>query len=240
MGMLHLVGYAVDMILTQIDLLLVGRPKPFRADGMMSAMARDIVDHPVFLGKTGFEGDEVADPTVHGGLDKAVHFYPAEHYPKWIAHFAAEDFAHPLLDQAGAFGENISASGLTEDRLRIGDRFRIGRAIVEVAQGRQPCWKLDHHFSVHGLSGAVIETGRCGGYFRVIEEGEVAPGDRVQQVEQASHDWTVARTFKLLIGGGHKNPDAIHDLKALAELETLAETWRSRAAKLAAQHPANV
>ena len=183
--------------------------------------------------KHGFEGDAVADLTVHGGADKAVHFYPAEHYPKWIAHFAGEGFVHPLLDQAGAFGENITASGLTEDSLRIGDRFRIGRALVEVAQGRQPCWKLDHHFGVHGLSGVVISSGRCGGYFRVIEEGEVAPGDRIQMVHQAEHDWTVARTFKLLIGGGHRAEGAKAQLHALVALETLAETWRRRAAKLA-------
>lgn len=233
MGMVHLVRYISNMILSQIDVLLIGQPKPFHADGTMSAMARVPVDRPVFLGKHGFEGDRVADPTVHGGADKAVHFYPAEHYPKWIAHFAAENFIHPLLDQAGAFGENISASGLTEDKVRIGDRFRVGKALVEVAQGRQPCWKLDHHFGVHGLSGAVIKSGCCGGYFRVIEEGEVAPGDSIQQVHAAEHDWTVARTFNLLIGGGYRAIGAKSQLRALAALETMAESWRTRAAKLA-------
>lgn len=233
MGMVHLVRYISNMILSQIDVLLIGQPKPFHADGMMSAMARLPVDRPVFLGKHGFDGDRVADPTVHGGADKAVHFYSAEHYPKWIAHFAAENFVHPLLDQAGAFGENISASGLTEDKVRIGDRFRIGKALVEVAQGRQPCWKLDHHFGVHGLSGAVINSGRCGGYFRVIEEGEVAPGDSIEQEHVAEHDWTVARTFNLLIGGGHRAIGAKSQLRALAALETMAESWRARAAKLA-------
>lgn len=221
------------MILTQIDSLLVGKPKPFRADGTLSAMARAPVDRPVFLGKLGFEGDQVADPTVHGGPDKAVHFYPAEHYPRWIADFAAEGFTHPLLDHAGAFGENISASGLTEDKLRIGDRFRIGKALLEVAQGRQPCWKLDHHFSVHGLSGMVIKTGRSGGYFRIVEQGDVAPGDVIQQVEQAGHDWTIERVFRLLIGGGHRAKDSQQALKAIAGLDTLADTWRDRAFKLA-------
>jgi hypothetical protein len=81
--------YLDAMILSQIDTLLIGGPKDFRSDGTKSAMARDPVDHPVMLRKLGFEGDQVADPTVHGGIDKAVHFYPAEHYPKWIAHFAA-------------------------------------------------------------------------------------------------------------------------------------------------------
>jgi MOSC domain-containing protein YiiM len=225
------------MISSQVDVLLIGQPKAFHADGTMSAMARAPVDRSVFLGKHGFAGDQVADQTVHGGADKAVHFYPAEHYPKWIAHFAAKNFVHPLLDQAGAFGENISAGGLLEDNLRIGDQFRLGRAVVEVAQGRQPCWKLDHHFGVHGLSGAVIKTGRCGGYFRVIEEGEVAPGDRIEQVHMAEHDWTVARSFHLLIGGGHRAEGAKSALRALAALETMAESWRARAAKLAGLPP---
>lgn len=233
MGMVHAVGYDRIMILSQIDALLIGQPKLFRADGTMSTMQREAVDRPVMLRKLGFEGDKVGDPTVHGGIDKAVHFYPSEHYPKWIAHFAGENFTHPLLEQAGAFGENISASGLAEDRLRIGDRFRIGKALVEVAQGRQPCWKLDHHFGVHGLSGAVISSGRCGGYFRVVEEGEVAPGDRIEQVERAPHDWTIARVFRLLIGTGHKAPDAAPQLLELAQMESLAENWRIRAAKLA-------
>jgi MOSC domain-containing protein YiiM len=220
------------MIRTQIDTLLIGGPKPFRADGEMSAMAREAVHRPVMLRQLGFEGDQVADPTVHGGIDKAVHFYPAEHYPKWIAHFAGEGFSHPLLEHAGAFGENISASGLTESKIRIGDRFRIGKALVEISQGRQPCWKIDHHFGVKGLTAAVIKTGRCGGYFRVIEEGEVAPGDAIVQVGQAGHDWTIERVFYLLIGGGHRTEGVKAALRELAAMEALAESWRVRATQL--------
>ncbi len=222
------------MIITQIDTLLIGRPKPFRADGTTSAMAREPVDRPVVLRKLGFEGDQVADPTVHGGVDKAVHLYPAEHYPRWQAYFADKGLVpHPLLDAAGAFGENISASGLTEEKVKIGDRFRVGKALVEVAQGRQPCWKIDHHFGIRGLTAAVITTGRCGLYFRVIEEGEVRVMDRIEQVEAADHEWTVERTFKLLIGGGHKAEGAAAGLAELAAMDTLAESWRGRAAKLA-------
>lgn len=222
------------MISTLIDALLVGGPKPFRADGTKSAMAREPVAGPVMLRKLGFDNDQVADPTVHGGVDKAVHFYPAEHYPRWIAYFAAKGLEpHPLLEAAGAFGENVSASGLTEEKVKIGDRFRMGQALVEVAQGRQPCWKIDHHFGVRGLTAAVIETGRCGLYFRVIEEGLVSPMDPIVQVEAVQHDWTVGRTFNLLIGGGHKAPDAEAGLVELATMDALAETWQMRAAKLA-------
>lgn len=222
------------MISTLIDALLIGKPKPFRADGTKSAMARTPVAGPVILRKLGFDGDQVADPTVHGGVDKAVHFYPSEHYPRWNAYFVAKGLdPHPLLSSAGAFGENVSASGLTEDKVKIGDRFRIGQALVEIAQGRQPCWKIDHHFGIRGLTAAVIETGRCGLYFRVIEEGMVAQVDPIIQVEAAQHQWTVERTFRLLIGGAHKAPNAQAGLVELAAMEALAENWRQRAAKLA-------
>lgn len=213
------------MIVTLIDALLIGTPKPFHADGTLSAMARDVAIGPVMLTKLGFVGDQVADPKVHGGADKAVNFYSPEHYPFWSVKLNA----HPHLEHAGAFGENISGGGLTEGNVRIGDRFRMGRALVEVAQGRQPCWKLDHHFGVHGLAGEVIRTRRCGFYFRVIEEGEVAAGDVIQQVERAQHDWTVERTFALLIGGGHRGQGADAELRDLAQLEPLAEVWRARA-----------
>ncbi len=216
------------MIQSLVATLLIGKPRPFRDDGTQSAMAREAASGPVMLRKGGFEGDEVADKKHHGGPDKALHLYPAEHYPFWNAKLGG----HRLLDHAGAFGENISASGLTEDKVRIGDRFRMGGALVEVSHGRQPCWKIDHRFGVHGLSREVIRTGRCGLYFRVIEEGEVAAGDVIEQAGQAPHDWSVARVFKLIIGGGHREDGAKEALAELARLDTLATVWRERAAAL--------
>ncbi len=216
------------MISTMVDALLIGRPKSFRADGTKSAMARGAMDGSVMLRKMGFEGDQVADTKVHGGSEKALHLYPAEHYPYWLAKLEG----HDLLSHAGAFGENISASGMTEEKVRIGDRFRMGEALVEICQGRQPCWKIDHHFGAHGMSREVIRTGKCGLYFRVLEDGLVKAGDVIEQVHVADHDWTVARVFKLLIGGGHRRDGAKEALGDLAGLETLAAVWRARAEKL--------
>jgi MOSC domain-containing protein YiiM len=222
------IGLRGHMIKTLIDALLIGGPKPFRADGTMSAMARDATSGPVQLTKTGFAGDQVADPSVHGGPDKAVHFYPPEHYPFWSVKLDG----HLYLNHAGAFGENVSAGGLTENVVKIGDRFQLGQAVVEISQGRQPCWKLDHHFGVHGLAGEFIRTGRCGFYFRVIEEGDVAAGDVIEQVETSTHDWTVERTFRMLIGGGHRAEGAKAGLRELADMGTLADVWRARAVAL--------
>lgn len=216
------------MIRTSLDALLVGTPQPFHPIRGMSSMARTPVSAPVAVGPMGFAGDRVADPTVHGGPDKAVHFYPAEHYAAWRAELGD----HPRLVAPGGFGENLSARGLTEERVHIGDRFRIGTALFEVAQGRQPCWKLDHHFGLRNMAADVIRSGRGGFYFRVIEGGRVAPGDAIEQVARGAEHWPVARVFHLLIGGGHKGAEGQTALAELAGLEVLAKNWRARAAKL--------
>lgn len=223
-------GDSVDtMILSRLDTLLIGTPQPFHPARGMSSMARTPAGGAVAVGPLGFAGDAVADPSVHGGPDKAVHFYPAEHYAAWRADLGD----HPRLAAPGGFGENLSALGLTEDRVCIGDRFLIGTALFEVAQGRQPCWKLDHHFSRKTMAADVIRTGHGGLYFRVIEAGMVAAGDAIEQVARGPAQWTVARVFHLLIGGGHKQEDAQGALSELAALEVLAPGWRARAAKLA-------
>jgi MOSC domain-containing protein YiiM len=222
------------MIQSTVDALLVGKPAPFRSDGATSTIgARLSANAPVRLTYLGFAGDRVADPTVHGGPDKAVHYYPAEHYPLWRADMMKAGLdPHPLLDALGGFGENLSGEGVTEDRVQIGDRFRIGSALVEISQGRQPCWKIDHHFGMRGMTAAVIRTGRSGFYFRVIEEGEIELGDAIEQVDRAKHGWTVERAFQMLIAGMHRMEGAEAALKELAALETLADNWRTRAAQL--------
>jgi hypothetical protein len=127
----------LGMIKTNIEALLIGKPVSFRGEGEDSSIgSRMPADGAVHLTVTGFEGDRVGDPSVHGGANKAVHFYPGEHYPLWEADFAkAGREPHPHLGRLGGFGENISALEMTEDRVQIGDRFRIGGALVEISQG---------------------------------------------------------------------------------------------------------
>ncbi len=225
------------MIQTKIDALHVGTPVHFRADGATSSIgSRVLVERPIMLTALGFVGDKVGDPAVHGGLDKAVHFYPVEHYAAWADDFRmAHAELHPLLQRLGGFGENVAASRMTEELVCIGDRFRIGSALLEISQGRQPCWKIDYHFGVKGMTAGVIRTGRSGYYFRVIEEGQVGPNDSIVQVERAQHGWTVERAFQMLIGGLHKVGGADMALQELAGMETLAANWRARAAQLLQQ-----
>ena len=211
-------SYAIDAVLT-------GKARAFRGDEA-SAIAKTPVDGALRVGLLGIDGDEQADLTVHGGVDKAIHHYPRDHYDWW----AGELGDHALLGAPGAFGENISTEGLIESQACIGDRYRLGSALVEISQGRQPCWKLGHRFGIATVPATVVTTRRSGWYYRVIEEGSVAAGDALALVERPLPEWSVERVFHLLVGGaGKREPEA---LRALAAMDALATSWRARAEKL--------
>lgn len=205
-----------------VSALLAGRSVPFRR-GEHSAIAKTPVSGPVAVEWLGLAGDEQADREFHGGPEMAVHLYPADHYPHWRSVIGD----HPLLAAPGAFGENIAASGLTEEIASIGDRFRLGTALLEISQPRQPCWKIEHHFGQRGMVADILKTGRCGMYFRVIEEGSAQAGDRLERVEGGETTWTVRRAFDALWG---KPKAATRDeLAELAALRTLAPKLRDKA-----------
>ncbi|PEQ14513.1 MOSC domain-containing protein [Novosphingobium sp. PC22D] len=212
---------------TLILSIQVGRARAFRGEEQ-SAIGKSAAMGPVRVTRLGLAGDEQADLTVHGGPDKAVHHYPHDHYAWWRGTIGA----HPLLDAPGAFGENIATEGLDEQTVCIGDRFRLGSALVEVSQGRQPCWKLDHRFERRDVTSGVVVSRRTGWYYRVLEEGAVAAGDDLALVERPWPQWSVARTFGLLIAGDHKRDRA--GLEALGEVAVLADPWRRRRAALLA------
>ena len=213
----------------EILAVLLGKVRPFRGDDEPSAIGKLPVADTVAVGPMGLVGDEQADRTVHGGIDKAIHHYPADHYD-WWREFLGDA---PLLDAPGAFGENISTAGLDEQNVFLGDRFRLGTALVEVTQARQPCWKLDHRFGAKGVMAQVVKTRRTGWYYRVLEPGQVRAGDALDLVERPYPDWPLASLFALLIGGEAKSRP--EDLRALAAVPVLAETWKARRAKLADQ-----
>ncbi len=218
----------------EILAVLLGQVQPFRGDDEPSAIGKQPVAHAVAVGAMGLAGDQQADRSVHGGIDKAIHHYPADHYAWWRGHLGAV----PLLDAPGAFGENIAAMGLDENNVCLGDRFRLGTALVEVSQGRQPCWKLDHRFATRGVTAQVIQTRRSGWYYRVLEPGQVQAGDALDLIERPHPDWPLASLFGLLIGGEAK--DRLADLRALGKVDVLAESWKVRRAMLADHYGADI
>lgn len=210
-----------------IEALLTGKPRPFR-DSDYSAIAKQPVAGSVRIGWQGLTGDAVGDTIHHGGWDKAIHLYPHDHYDWW----RERKPDHPLLAASGAFGENIASRGMTEEEICLGDRFTLGSAIVEVSHGRQPCWKLDHRFGERDVMTTIVRTARSGLYFRVLREGEAEAGMHMELMDRPLPQWSIARVFRLLIGGGHKDePDAV---RVLAAMPVLAEAWRDRAGKLVA------
>lgn len=201
--------------------LLTGLAKPLPGSEALSGIAKAPVERPLRLGTNGFEGDEQADRRVHGGAEKAVHHYPFDHYSVWRAELGFL----PALQTAGGFGENISATGPTEASVAVGDIFRLGTALIQVSQGRQPCWKLNRRFEVPDMARRVQRTGRTGWYYRVLQPGTVKPQDRLDLIDRLAPDWTLHRLWYALY------VDRLNrqELAAIAALDVLAEGWRKYA-----------
>ncbi|SMH53646.1 MOSC domain-containing protein [Azospirillum agricola] len=210
------------MIDLTISTVLLGKAVPFGPPGRTSAIGKTPVDGPRAVGVNGFLDDEQADRRVHGGPDKAIHHYPLDHHAAWRDDLGAD---LPLLGTPGAFGENLSTRGVTEADICLGDRLRAGTALLEVAQARQPCWKLNHRFGVPDMARRVQTTARTGWYYRVIEDGTIGPGDRLTLVERPCPGWPLARLLRVLY------VDTM-DRAALAEmaaLPALARSWKTLA-----------
>jgi MOSC domain-containing protein YiiM len=172
------------------------------------------IEGPVFVGETNLVGDSQADLKHHGGIDKAVLAYSANHYPKWRQELAME-MPH------GAFGENFTISGISEESVCIGDVLRIGSLTFEVSQPRQPCWKLARRWRMHALTGMVVNNGRSGWYLRVLETGWLEAPAPVQLLDRPNPDWSIARAHEVL---HHRKSDLKLALE-LAEVPKLATSW---------------
>ncbi|MFC3715258.1 MOSC domain-containing protein [Luteimonas soli] len=178
----------------RVDALLAGAAKPYTRPGSRSAIDKRPLAGVVAIGALGFDGDEQGDPRVHGGPDKAVHHYAFDHYPAWRADIGDS----PLLRAPGAFGENISTRGLDEGNVCLGDRFALGSALLEVSQGRQPCWKLNDRFGVPDMARRVQASGRTGWYYRVLQPGNAQAGDELRLDARPHPEWTLQRLNALL------------------------------------------
>jgi MOSC domain-containing protein YiiM len=195
-----------------VTAVCTGTARPFHG-AETSAIAKRPREGTVQVLGQGLAPDEQADRTVHGGPEMALHLYPLDHHAWWRERIGD----HPALDEPGGFGSNLAVAGLTEDMVHIGDRFRLGTALVEISQPRQPCWKIEHRFGHKGMVAAVVKSGRCGWYFRVIEPGEVAAGDMLERIAIGAAGWSVARVFRALVAG-KATPEELAQLAALAPL----------------------
>ena len=210
-----------DMI--SIDTVLTGTVAPLGPRDAPSAIHKLPSSGKNRLGVEGFIKDAQGDRKNHGGPEKAVHHYPYDHYAIWQQEIGERD----ILKQAGAFGENLSTTGLTENTVAIGDTFQAGDAIIQVSQGRQPCWKLNIRFDTTDMSLRVQRSGRTGWYYRVLQEGYVEAGDELRLIDRPSPDWTIHKAWHIL----YVDTLNFAELSVMAELEHLAQNWRDYAIK---------
>lgn len=204
----------------ELQAIFVGTARELSADGRPSAFIKQPVHQPVFLSYRGLQGDCQADRKEHGGPDRALNQYPAEHYPDWALRFP--DAAERL--RPGAFAENLASIGITEEDVCIGDTFRIGTAVVQVTQPRMPCWKLAHVNGLKTLPRAMVDSGRSGWLCRVLEEGEITAGDTMEQLD--AHPAGIS--ISLLWAAYRLHSPDVDQLTTLANLPELAESWRCR------------
>jgi MOSC domain-containing protein YiiM len=177
------------------------------------------VSEPVSVDANGLRGDEQADLSVHGGIDKAVYAFPHEHYK----HFAqllgrdVDDFP------CGQFGENLSTEGLLENEVMIGDRFRIGdSAEFEVSQPRTPCFKLGIIMQDPKFLRPFLKSLKTGFYLRVVKNGTIQAGDSIHQVHSESPSLSVADITRL----NSFDRDHYDDLRKATQLTALTQSWR--------------
>ena len=202
----------------------VSPPRPFGTEGATDPMERpwttgfykEPVGGSVRVGLTNVEGDGQADLVNHGGPDKAVLAYSADHYPAWRWELGKPDLPF------GAFGENLTVTGQTEQGVCLGDRWRLGAVRLEVSQPRLPCWKLARRWRIKDLALRLDRTGRSGWYFRVLTEGQVAAGQVWELEERPCPEWTVARANHLWL----HDKSNLTDAALLAAVPRLAASWQ--------------
>jgi MOSC domain-containing protein YiiM len=200
----------------------VGRP---RVIGMLNGepvrsgiVKQSVTGGTVFVGATNIKGDAQADLGVHGGPDKAVYLYPADHWPWW-------EREHGVACAPNSFGENLTVEGADETEIRIGDRLRWGDAILEVSQPRGPCYKLAMSLRADAPQQMTISA-RCGWYCRVIVEGEAPARGEIARI----HANDAPSTRDAFVAVYH--PRAPRSLcEAVQGTAALAESWRNAVGK---------
>lgn len=187
--------------------------------GLETAMEKSPVEGDIYLSIEGLEGDACADKNHHGGLERALHQYPSEHYAYWCKRYGAGFQWH-----APGMGENLSSTGMTEQNVCIGDRFSWGDAVIEISQPRSPCYKLNTRWGIEDFSIHMQEISRCGWLYRVIEPGIVNVDKPLRLIERVPDALTVREVCDMYFG----NPLDQEGLCKLKQQTRLSDSWMQK------------
>jgi MOSC domain-containing protein YiiM len=199
----------------------VGQPREIgmhRGHPVISAIFKDpVVSGSLYLDWVNLEGDRQGDLRNHGGRDKAVYAYSADHFRAWTAELGDDPPFVPT-----AFGENLTVAGWNEDIVQIGDVWSWGGALLQVVQPRIPCFKLGIRSGRPLILKRFIETGRTGWYLRVIQPGDVPVAGPIHLVEHDAASVTVRAAHLARL----PRERTISEMERVAAVEALAESWR--------------
>jgi ferredoxin-NADP reductase/MOSC domain-containing protein YiiM len=197
----------------------VGLPRDIVWRGMTvhTSVWKDAVRGRCRVGRLNLDGDGQGDLAGHGGEHRAVFVYQIESYSYWQEQLRRSDFVY------GQFGENFTVEDLPDDRVCIGDRYRVGSALFEVTQPRVTCYRIGIRMNESRMPALLTSSGRPGFYFRVLEEGEVGAGDEIVKVEEGKARMSVAEVNALLYSPQHPRDR----LERASQIAALSSGWRS-------------
>lgn len=187
--------------------------------GLETAIDKSKVEKNLYLSDMGLEGDQCADQRYHGGLERALHQYPLEHYAYWCEKYGADN-----LWQAPGMGENLSSEGMTEDTVCLGDRYQWGEAIIEVSQPRSPCFKLNKRWGIEKFSVEMQALSLCGWLYRVIQPGVVSVNQPLVLLERVPDAMTVREVCEIFFA----DPLNKEGLLTLKQQSKLSSSWMAK------------
>jgi MOSC domain-containing protein YiiM len=188
----------------------------WRGHGVKTSIFKTPISRRVYVTRDNVEGDEQSDLSVHGGPEKAVYAYPAEHYDFWRRELPDEELPW------GAFGENLTTEGLLEDEVWIGDRYRVGTTELVVTQPRMPCYKLAVRFGRPDVVKRFLKSRRSGFYLAVEREGDIGAGDVIERLARNEKRLTIADVVSLYATDSENQTL----LESASEHPSLPAAWR--------------
>lgn len=187
--------------------------------GIETAIDKQPVNTSLYLSVDGLAGDECADKLHHGGLERALHQYPTEHYAYWQEKYNTDN-----AWQAAGMGENLSSIGMTEQTVCLGDRYQWGEAIIEVSQPRSPCFKLNKRWGIENLSVDMQDVSRSGWLYRVIQPGMVSVNEPLELIDRVANAMTITAVCETFFGDPLNN----EKLLALKKQSRLSDSWMEK------------
>ena len=183
-----------------------------------SAIRKEPITGQVWAGREGLSGDQQYDRVGHGGPDRALLMYSAEHYPRWRQEWGRKDVG------PGGFGENLTVCGLTEDSTCVGDIFELHEVRVEVSSPRSPCNNLARRHGIPDLVKTILQNHRSGWYLRVLQEGWLEAGMELRLADRPFPQWTIRRVAQVQ----RMRADLSEDARLLAACPALQSEWRAK------------